>query len=283
MTENLTLELENESRAPIGRIFEFAFCGNRDFFYSKLEQLAQLAEPENWHSKNSLIPDRLYNYIIKTFEFCHDNDLLLFNEDRNKVLFNTGLMTPLGEDIYGYFEKYENPPAHIPDPNEYKFKTFLRASDRSVTNNFTEKPCLAKYTDNPLDYIFDVDKDMDFNATHIFQDHWDIEEGQYDRFTPELRILGRDVAKALINDAAQTAIRRIKRNHRLVVPQYYNNQIMYLIPLIVNLPNDKITVLALAVEKTHTETYRVNTIFDLDMAYKKARLVMKPESNWLIE
>jgi hypothetical protein len=253
------------------------------FFYGRLESLSQLAEHENWNSKNSIVPDRLFNYVTKTFEFCHDNNLLLYNEDQDKLVFNTGLMTPLGEDIYGYFIKNEDPPSHIENPKKFKFISFLRASDRLVTNNFNEKPLLAKYTDNPIDYIFDVEKDMDFNATHIFQDHWDLEDGDYDRFTSELRALGKEVAKALINDAASTAIKRIKRNHRLVVPQYYNNQIMYLIPLIVNLPNDKITVLALAVEKTQTDTYRVNTIFDLDMAYTKARLVMKPESNWLIE
>ncbi len=279
----MPLNYVGQPRAPRGRIFEFAFCGNRDFFYGRLESLTQLAEHENWNSKNSIVPDRLFNYVTKTFEFCHDNNLLLYNEDQDKLVFNTGLMTPLGEDIYGYFIKNEDPPSHIENPKKFKFISFLRASDRLVTNNFTEKPLLAKYTDNPIDYIFDVEKDMDFNATHIFQDHWDLEDGDYDRFTSELRALGREVAKALINDAASTAIKRIKRNHRLVVPQYYNNQIMYLIPLIVNLPNDKITVLALAVEKTQTDTYRVNTIFDLDMAYTKARLVMKPESNWLIE
>ncbi|MDY4795664.1 MAG: DUF3825 domain-containing protein [Dialister sp.] len=41
--------------------------------------------------------------------------------------------------------------------------------------------------------------------------------------------------------------------------------------------------MALAIEKTSTNQYRANTIFTREMAYEKARLLMKPESNWLIE
>ncbi|MFA6595959.1 MAG: DUF3825 domain-containing protein, partial [Bacilli bacterium] len=61
---------------------------------------------------------------------------------------------------------------------------------------------------------------------------------------------------------------------------YYNNKIMFLLPL--NLPVDnKIYTMALAVEKVKSR-YRANTIFTLDWAYSLARLISKPENSWLI-
>lgn len=241
---------------------------------------------EVWHSANSTKPDRLYNYIVKTFEFCHDNNLLVHSTDNEKAIFNTGLMTTLGEDIYGYFIKQNNPPKNVDNPKKMMFKDFIRASDRRVTNYFSSKPDVANYFSDPMELYYDINKDLDSNLNHIFNDHWDFDvddDIRYDRFPSELRALGKEVVIALIKDATETARKRVKRNNRLVVPQYYGNQIMYLMPINVSLPGNKVITLALAVEKTQQGSYRVNTIFNLDMAYKKARLVMRPESNWLIQ
>ena len=51
-----------------------------------------------------------------------------------------------------------------------------------------------------------------------------------------------------------------------------------------NIPvnDDELVTMALAVELTATNQYRANTIFTKEIAYEKARLLMKPESNWLI-
>ena len=40
-------------------------------------------------------------------------------------------------------------------------------------------------------------------------------------------------------------------------------------------------LMSVAVEEINGR-YRVNTIFTLEMAYKNARLLMKPEADWLI-
>ena len=48
----------------------------------------------------------------------------------------------------------------------------------------------------------------------------------------------------------------IERNHRIAVPQYYNNKIMFLLPL--NLPVDnKIYTMALAVEKVKADIEQI--------------------------
>ncbi len=263
---------------------QFAFCGTSEFFSSKLEELSNLAEPEEWTSKRAIIQgyknDRLYNYIIKTFEYIKAKDLIIFSDDKNYCTYNTGLLTVLGEDIFGFFERNLNPPKTEPNPQEWKFKGFIKASSRLITDNFSSKPKLIQYCDNFSDFYFDTEKDIDINIEHIIEDHWNDED---DRFPSELKNLGKNVVVALINYAVKVATIRIKRNNRLVVPQYYNDEIMYLIPLNISMPNSTSITMALAVEKTDTGSYRANTIFDLDMAYTKARLVMKPESNWLIK
>lgn len=66
-----------------------------------------------------------------------------------------------------------------------------------------------------------------------------------------------------------------KRNYRIAVPQYYKGKVTYLLP--VTIDNQLMSV---AVESINGR-YRVNTIFTLEMAYKNARLLMKPEVDWI--
>jgi hypothetical protein len=58
---------------------------------------------------------------------------------------------------------------------------------------------------------------------------------------------------------------------------------MYLFPIRIPVDDEKYETMALAVQKIKTTNqYRANTIFTKEMAYEKARLLAKPESNWLI-
>lgn len=71
--------------------------------------------------------------------------------------------------------------------------------------------------------------------------------------------------------------KRIKRNHRIVIPLYYKGKITYLLPININGVK-----FALVVEKVRDKMYRANTIFTIEMAYASARLLMKPETDWLV-
>lgn len=61
-----------------------------------------------------------------------------------------------------------------------------------------------------------------------------------------------------------------------MIPLYYKNKITYLLPLKL-----RDYYLALVTEKFDDDKYRANTIFTPEMAYMEARLLMKPETNWL--
>lgn len=268
--ENLVLDETKEKETKKNDLLEYAFCGSKEFFNYKLEDLKKIAEKEEWSSTGSVSCDRLYNYIVNTFSRCKAQDKILTSEDGNFSVFNTGLLTENSEEIFGIFEVNNS------NKNEkWKFKSFVKESDRIITNNFERNPDLATYTENPNDFYFDPTKDVIFNADHILDDNWE-------RYPESLKRCGKQTVCSLVRDAFEIAKKKIQRNNRLVVPQFYKNQIMYLMPISIPIgDNDKI-MLALAIEKTSRNKYRANTIFTIEMAYPKARLIMKPESNWLI-
>ena len=69
-------------------------------------------------------------------------------------------------------------------------------------------------------------------------------------------------------------------NYKIAVPQFYNNKFQLLLPLnlTVGSPNPD---LALVAQKLNNKTYTARTCLTLRMAYNNARLIVRPQSNWL--
>ena len=260
-------------------LFSFAFCGKREVFVANyLTNLANLAETEKWSSTDENDLDILFYYIVKTFEIVSKQNKILVSKDEQFAVFNTGLMTENGEDIYCFFDRNirENDGAQ-----KWHLKCFVKSSDRLMASSeFDCKPPLAKYDDNASDIHFNSDSSIELNADHIFDDKWNDEEP---RFPQEITQMGKALAIASIKSAFEITKNKIKRNPRLAVPQYYDGKIMFLLPVKIPVIGDKTITMALAVEKMPNKNYRANTIFDCKTAYKKARLITKPESNWLLE
>lgn len=262
---------------PQHDLFTFSFCGPRETCFESihLKRLAELADEENWTSKDNDGHnfDILFYYIIKTFEIISKQNKISYSDGNDFALFNTGLLTENGEEIYGYFELNQ-----VPDAQKWYFKGFAKESDRLFCNKVFNKPSIAQYDKNIEEFHFDSGADIELNADHIFDGHWDD-----DRFPLEVKSLGKQLAIASIQSAFQITKKKIRRNPRLAVPQYYDGKIMFLLPVKISVIGSKAVTMALAVEKMASGIYRANTIFDLPSAYKKARLMTKPESNWLIE
>ena len=258
-------------------LMTFAFCGTRATFETiHLSWLAQLAEPENWTSKNNNGHpyDILFYYVIKTFEIVMKQEKVNYSSENDFAVFNTGLMTDNGEEIYGCFVLNQKP-----DEQKWYLKGFFKESDRFLCKYIFDKPQVAKYDKNISEFHFNSDAEIELNADHIFDDHWDNET----RYPEIIKSLGKPLAIATIKSAFEVTKKKIRRNPRLAVPQYYDGKIMFLLPIVIATTEQIKTTMALAVEKMQNGTYRANTIFDLAAAYKKARLITKPESNWLIE
>ena len=74
--------------------------------------------------------------------------------------------------------------------------------------------------------------------------------------------------------------KKVRSNYKVAVPQYYDSKIQLLLPLCLTSgsPNPD---LALVVHKLNDSTYTARTCLTLEMAYMNARLIVKPQSDWL--
>lgn len=83
-------------------------------------------------------------------------------------------------------------------------------------------------------------------------------------------------------DALDLALKRVEWNFKTAIPTYFptNNKMSLLLPL--SLSDDERVDVALVVEKTESGNYLGHTILPLEWAYSNARLVCRPDSDWLI-
>lgn len=248
---------------------KFAFCGTPDVYKRSIEALARMAEKEPWTFDENKPNSVLIKYISGTFIRCYNQNKFFYSQNKQYCCFNTGLLTPNGNDILCVFRKNDRP-----DAQPWVLSFFADKTERRYMDIFKETPPLANYTNNYEEFYFNPDYEIVINTDHILDDNWD----RIKSVVP----LSKSIVKSLMIGVIEETKIKTMRNLRLAVPQYYRNQIMYLLPVRIPIGDDKYVTMALAVELTQTKTYRANTIFTKEMAYEKARLLMKPESNWLL-
>lgn len=261
--------------------FRFAYCGNKDDWYSKLDNLSRLALPETWtyrnpspNSSNQRTPI-LENYILHTFkrlvfeynsEDDPDNKSLILSRFENKLCFNTGLFTTTYENIYACF--YTN---RTPGKEPWFFTCF---SDTSAPflRDFQILPRRAKYFSDVSELIYDTSAELRINTAHILQNRTN-----RDRLPDSLK--DSQFLSTLFNGAVILAKKKVEANYKAAVPQFYDDQICFLLPIC--LTNTEKADLSLAV-RWHDGYYTGHTCLTLDMAYNNARLIACPNSEWLI-
>ncbi len=173
------------------------------------------------------------------------------------------------QHIYAFFGENTNP-AVAP----WYFYGFHTVSDRIFPwSSGEELPALAEYFEDAADLIYDRRLDLQLDYEHILEDHLD------DRFPEPLRGNPSLARNALIGTEAQIRD-RVYRNYKTAVPQYWRGRVQLLLPLC--LLQDGKADLALVVEKERDgRSYRGNTALTLDMAYSNARLLARPDPDWL--
>lgn len=78
------------------------------------------------------------------------------------------------------------------------------------------------------------------------------------------------------------AIKRVKWNYKTAIPMYFPTRDIMSLLLPLALVDDNQVDIALVTEKTQSGSYLGHTILPLDWAYSNARLVCRPNSDWLI-
>lgn len=262
---------------------KFAYFPNWDEAIKDLAQNHAQPEDGNWDyikNKTGIYPV-LESYITYTFLRLHKESKIKYatKKEAEKELkfacFNTGLATVKQEDIFAYFEHRNNNPffrsndGYLKQPT-WVFKCFDRESNRMM-NNFAEKPELANYFQNAEELIYESGKRLIPDYEHILDD-------RERRFPESFRILSKAQQVERIKSAIESALTRIRRNYKTAIPQFYGDSIQLLLPLCITTAENADVALVVASEG---EVYRANTILPLDWAYNNARLLAKPDREWL--
>ncbi|MDQ2914270.1 MAG: DUF3825 domain-containing protein [Chloroflexota bacterium] len=241
-----------------------------------LSTLAGLAQPEDWTYRNTT-SDRdlpiLYGYMVHTFRRVHQQGRVTVVEaDAGRfACFNTGLLTPHFERIFGHFVEQTRP--EYPQP--WFLEGFFRESDHRLMK-FQRLPDRASYFDEPADLLYDPRLDFRVQYEHIVNDH-------VERFPSRLQSDERSRTEA-VRQAVRHAQFRVEQNYKTAIPQYYwpayedVGKLQLLLPL--SLEDLGRADLALSIDRVG-DVYRAATVLTLDMAYNNARLIARPDREWL--
>jgi hypothetical protein len=98
------------------------------------------------------------------------------------------------------------------------------------------------------------------------------------RFPSKIAALDDEAFFDSITKSIELATKRVKRNYKTAIPNFYDGKIQFLLPLCMLTKKD--ADLALVVNKEEL-VYTAHTLLTLDQAYNNARLLAKPDREWL--
>ena len=255
-----------DARHPFDK---FAACPRLD---DQLEELATLAQKEDWnyrHTKSNLQLPILRNFVFYTFARLEAEGKIANASGENSeavACFNTGLATERQEAIFAVFGKRQRVADTSPP---WVLKKFAKDSDR-ILNVFAQRPDIANYFSDPSELLYDTRINLVVDVDHVI-------EGNRSRFPSELE--DSDFARRrALESAILAAKRRVRRNYTTAIPQYYHGSLQLLLPLCLVRPERADLALVVAREN---QVYRASTVLTLDMAYNNARLIARPDTEWL--
>lgn len=298
------------TEAPVSDvIFDWAYLGHLPDVLSELKKKA--LDEEWWFKDSPRDPDRpfpiLFSYLVNTFGRLALEGKIMTNGAASLAALNTGLVDYRYEPIYALFGRHTG-------PQPWRLVEFCIAGEHSSGQNlvrhFSPLPAGPHYFDNPADLLYDsrvgklepfwdhvIVDNIDRYPTEFLRAHWptgfpELEtaptswEGRkayFDRLGTAIKA-DAGCYRQIINrvkDAINLSIKRVSWNFKTAVPQYYPvvRQLQLLLPLCL-ISDDRVD-LALAVEKTPSGNYLGHTVLRLDWAYRNARLVCRPDSDWL--
>ena len=135
----------------------------------------------------------------------------------------------------------------------------------------SDRPERANYFKNPELLLFDWHYPIDIQFKHILDD-------PENKKRLPASFLSSNNKINILTGAINTMIKKVTANYKMAIPQYYNGKIQLLLPLC--LMDSTTPDIAIAVTKQAT-CYQGHTCLTLDMAYNNARLIARPQSNWL--
>lgn len=279
-------------------LFDWAYLGK---FEQTLSLLKEKALPESW--KFDYEPDGKYSildsYLRYTFFRIQKENKICYTKDGLWAIFNTGLVNKTYLPIFALFSKNKNS-----GKQPWFFNSFIAEGEKSKVGrisviDFPNRPKRAQYFDDPTELLYIVSEssnELSPNFEHIITDNIErlpisllkelVSEGISEETKKEelQNLVAQGNIARKLQERFRTAIdvtrNRVLWNYKTAIPTYYpiSDRITLLLPLC--LVNEDTVDLALVVSKGEGG-YLAETIYPLDWAYKCARLICRPDSDWL--
>ena len=227
---------------------------------------------------------KLKNYLNYTFvrlvelEQAMPGRHFLLTAGQDWVCFNTGLQNSFGVDLLAIFQRYKaksGAPVHHDVRPDWVFKGCYAFNDRNYRDRFgTQLPEIAWYSTDSRDYVFNTAYSLDKDAfDHLF-------ERAKDR--AGLPNAPDEVVRNYLRGAIEHLVPKIRRNYKIAIPVYYveEKRMQLLLPFF-SASNTNDVSCFLVDRDDVTKSYHLKTIFDLDQAYFSARLITRPDKEWL--
>ncbi len=231
----------------------------------------------------SAVP-KLKNYLNYTFvrlvalETGTPGEYFHWNVAQSWICFNTGLQNSYGADLLAIFQRYQpKPGGPTPPPDsrpDWVYKGCHPSNDDQYRRIFgIRTPKIAWYSRDSRDYVFDTSYALDKDAfDHLF------ERAKERAGLPNQ---SDEVIRNYLRGTIENLPPKILRNYKWAIPVYYvdEGRMQLLLPFYSANPGD---ISAFLVERDDANhCYRIKTIFDLDQAYFSARLITRPDKDWL--
>ena len=229
---------------------------------------------------------KLKNYLNYTFRRLTDLEVgspgryFLRSKDSEWISFNTGLHNKHGADLLAIFERYRQRPgasvgALIRVVPDWVFKGCYAPNERQYRDRFgTDFPDIAWYSTDSRDYVFDTSYRLERDVfDHLFERA---------KVRAGLPNASDEVVRNYLRGALENLVPKIRRNYKVAIPVWYveEKRMQLLLPFVSASNSNEVS--CFLVQRDDAEkSYRLKTIFDLDHAYFSARLITRPDKEWL--
>lgn len=295
---------------PKYEIVDDIYFDQKNNYPSNVEKLREMALDENWDD-NGKRNKLLDVYLRYTYAKVKNEDKIAMSQDKLHACWNTGLVDFRYKSIFCYMTRKDI-------NSRWVFKAFcIDGEDQGkymVSNIFKMPESAVYFTDSrsllcqPTNDCLSVDYD------HIIREHpsrlhpgWleqilaeDVEwkEGEkpkdYDKRISSLLLKKRshiEYLQGCLERAIEKSLKRCQWNYKTAIPYYepISQEIGWFLPLCVEKieeigGKEKRTLIpfaALVVTSKKSGRFQGETIYQLSWAYRCARLVCRPDSDWL--
>jgi hypothetical protein len=201
----------------------------------------------------------------------------VLSDDNHWFSFNTGLQDKHSADLFCVFQKYQpfTGAQQAKPAADWVYRGTVTSREDAYRHHFgTRLPRLAWYSDDSRDYVFNINYHIDTDVfDHMFERAKDRSGFPKDASDESVR--------NYLRGAIENLIPKIRRNYKTAIPVYYVEEQRMQLLLPFHSSNGRDVACFLVERDDPNECYKIKTILDMDQAYFAARLITRPDKEWL--